>query len=155
MPDLVCVAKPLGGGLPLGALLGSEETAGILGAGAHGSTFGGGALACRAALEFLAVVEEEDLLARVRGTGQRALAALRDLAAALPAIREVRGRGLMIGIELNCPAAPVVAALRGRGYLVGSCRGEVLRLLPPYTIDPGLLEQFATTLGSVLRGETA
>jgi predicted acetylornithine/succinylornithine family transaminase len=155
MPDLLCIAKPLGGGLPLGALLGSEETARVLGAGAHGSTFGGGPLACRAALEFLAVVEEEELLARVTLTGERAMTALRDLAAAEPAIREIRGRGLMIGIELNRPAAPVVAALRDRGYLVGSCRGDVLRLLPPYTIDPGLLEQFVTALGSVLHGEIA
>jgi acetylornithine aminotransferase/acetylornithine/N-succinyldiaminopimelate aminotransferase len=153
LPDLACVAKPLAAGLPLGALLGREETAAALAPGLHGSTFGGGPLACRAALEFLDVVEEERLLDRVRETGGRALAALRGLAGRRRAIRDVRGRGLMIGIELDRPAAPVVEALLSRGFIVGSCRGQVLRLLPPFTIPPDILDRFASALGDLLNGE--
>ena len=154
LPDLICVAKPLAAGLPLGALLGREETAAVLGPGSHGSTFGGGALACRAALEFLDVVEEEGLVERVRQTGERALSAFRGLAAGNPALREVRGRGLMIGLEIDRPAAPLVDALLERGYIVGSCRGQVIRLLPPYAVPPEVLEQFADVLGGLLIGES-
>lgn len=153
LPDLACVAKPLAAGLPLGALLGREETAAALGPGSHGSTFGGGPLACRAALEFLDVVEEERLLARVRDTGERALGAFRDLARRQPAVRDVRGRGLMIGLEIDRPAAPVVDALLARGWIVGSCRGQVLRLLPPFAVPPEVLERFASVLGELLNGE--
>jgi len=153
LPDLACVAKPLAAGLPLGALLGREETAAILGPGSHGSTFGGGPLACRVALEFLDVVEEERLLERVRATGVRAVRAFRGLADRQPAVRDVRGRGLMIGIEIDRPAAPVVDALLKRGWIVGSCRGEVLRLLPPYAVPPEVLERFASVLGDLLNGE--
>jgi predicted acetylornithine/succinylornithine family transaminase len=153
LPDLVCVAKPLAAGLPLGALLGREETAMALGPGSHGSTFGGGALACRAALEFLDVVEEEGLLERVRATGERALRAFRSLASRCRALLDVRGRGLMIGLEVDRPAAPLVDALLERGFIVGSCRGQVLRLLPPFAVPPDVLEQFAEVLGGLLNGE--
>jgi len=150
LPDLACVAKPLACGLPLGALLGREETAGYLGSGRHGSTFGGGPLACRVALEFLDVVEADGLLERVRRTGEGAFALLRKLAAQNGAIRQARGRGLMIGIEIDRPVAPVIDALRGRGWLAGSCRERVLRLLPPYTIEPEILERFFGELAAVL-----
>ena len=153
LPDLACVAKPLAAGLPLGALLGREETATVLGPGSHGSTFGGGPLACRVALEFLDVVEEERLLDRVRATGERAMRAFRGLADRQPAVRDVRGRGLMIGIEIDRPAAPVVESLLMLGWIVGSCRGQVLRLLPPYAVPPEVLERFASVLGDLLNGE--
>lgn len=153
LPDLLCLAKPIAGGLPLGALLGREETAQYLTRGTHGSTFGGGPLACRVALEFLATVEEERLLDRVRGTGERFLGALRDLATRRPAITEIRGRGLMIGVDLDRPVAPVLEALRGRGWLAGSSRSHTLRLLPPYIIGTELLDRFVADLGAVLQGD--
>lgn len=150
LPDLLCIAKPLACGLPLGALIGREETAAFFGPGAHGSTFGGGPLACRVGLEFLSVVEDEGLVERARATGEHAFSRLRAAAARCPAIRDVRGRGLMIGVEIDRPAAPVLEALRARGWLAGSSRQTVLRLLPPLVIEPELFDRFASDLESVL-----
>ena len=100
VPDIVTVAKPLAGGLPLGAVIANERFASAFSPGMHGSTFGGGPLVCAVALEFLAVMEDEDLLANIRARGADLRAGLEKLAAQFDFIREIRGEGLIVGIDL-------------------------------------------------------
>ncbi|MEK7799280.1 MAG: aminotransferase class III-fold pyridoxal phosphate-dependent enzyme, partial [Acidobacteriota bacterium] len=154
VPDLVTLAKPLAAGLPLGALLGRDDLADDLGPGSHGSTFGGGPLACRLALAFLDAVEEEGLLAAVQERGRRLADGLRAIAADGGAgpIEAVRGRGLMVGVVLRRPAAGVVDALLARGIVAGTAGELVLRLLPPYVISDEEIDRFLDTLASVLKG---
>ncbi|HEV8700411.1 MAG TPA: acetylornithine transaminase [Candidatus Polarisedimenticolia bacterium] len=161
-PDLITLAKPLAAGLPLGALLGRDDLAEDFGPGSHGSTFGGGPLACRLALAFLDAVEAEGLLAAAQERGRRLAAGLAAIAAngaggfatVDPAgpIEEVRGRGLMIGVALRRPAAGVVEALFERGIVTGTAGERVLRLLPPYVISDGEIDRFLDAFASVLRG---
>jgi acetylornithine/N-succinyldiaminopimelate aminotransferase len=131
-PDIVVVAKPLGGGLPLGATLFTEKAAAALPLGSHGTTFGGGPLACRVALEFLSVLD--GLLPNIRERGEQLLEGLRALRERRPMIREVRGKGLMIGIQLDRGGAPFVEQARARGLLINCTHDTVLRLLPPFTL---------------------
>jgi predicted acetylornithine/succinylornithine family transaminase len=151
-PDLVTLAKPLAAGLPLGALLGREELAVDLGPGSHGSTFGGGPLPCRLALAFLDAVESEGLLNAVAARGRQLFEGLRTIAAKGSAIREVRGRGLMLGVVLSRPVAPVLDALREVGIIAGSAGEDVLRLLPPYVISSSEIDRFLAALDAVLEG---
>ena len=109
MPDVVLVAKPLAAGLPLGAVLTSETVAQRISPGLHGTTFGGGPLACATALEFLNIVEDEKLLENIRARGAELREGLSALAAKFPFVREIRGEGLMIGIELSIDGAPFVS----------------------------------------------
>ena len=152
VPDPVTLAKPLAAGLPLGALLGRDDLADDLGPGSHGSTFGGGPLACRLALAFLDAVEEEGLLAAVQERGRRLADGLRALAADGGPIEAVRGRGLMVGVVLRRPAAGVVDALLARGIVAGTAGERVLRLLPPYVISDEEIDRFLDTLAYVLKG---
>jgi acetylornithine/N-succinyldiaminopimelate aminotransferase len=131
-PDIVTLAKPLGGGLPLGATLFTEEAAAALPAGSHGTTFGGGPLACRVALEFLSQMEV--LLPNIRERAGQLLEGLRALAARYPAIREVRSRGLMFGLQLDRPGHAIVDCALKLGLLMNCTHETVLRLLPPYNL---------------------
>ena len=135
-PDLVCLAKALGGGVPIGALA-FREGCGSLGSGAHGSTFGGNPLACAAAVCVLDTIEREGLVERAASLGERALERLRtDLRPARGrAVREVRGQGALIGIELARPTIPLQRRLQERGFLTLGAGPRVLRLLPPLTIE--------------------
>jgi acetylornithine/N-succinyldiaminopimelate aminotransferase len=151
-PDLVTLAKPLAAGLPLGALLGRDELAEDLGAGSHGSTFGGGPLPCRVALAFLDAVEEEGLLAAVETRGRQLMDGLGALATADGPIEEIRGRGLMVGVVLRRPAAQVVDALLERGVVAGTAGERVLRLLPPFVISGAEIDRFLGALDDVLKG---
>ena len=135
-PDIVLLAKPLAGGLPLGAFLAREEVAASMTAGMHGSTFGGGPLACRVALEFLAVLREEKILAHVRKVGKYFHHRLLDLKKKHPLIREVRGKGLMLALDLDRPSKPFVQAALERGLIVNSTHDTVLRFLPPLILTP-------------------
>ena len=128
-PDLVTLAKGLGNGLPIGALLAGARAAPGFVPGDHGSTFGGNPVAAAAAV---AVVEaiDEGLLANVRDRGAQIVAGLE----ALPAVRVVRGRGLLLGAELDRPVGPVVDACRAQGLLVLSAGPDVLRLTPPLVV---------------------
>ncbi len=154
-PDLMALGKALGGGVPIGAALVSEPVAAALSAGDHGSTYGGNALACRAALVFLEELVDRGLLHHVVAAGQRLEAGLARLQARYPAIRAVRGAGLMRGVELDTDAAPVVEAALRRHLLVNRTATTVVRLLPPFTItfaelDDGLArleEALADALG--------
>jgi len=134
-PDVVLLAKPLAGGLPLGAFLAREEVAASLAAGMHGSTFGGGPLACRVALEFLAVLREEKILANVRRVGQYFYKRLLALQKKHPLIRAVRGKGLMLAIDLDQPSRPFVEQALARGFIINSTHDTVLRFLPPLNIE--------------------
>lgn len=133
-PDLVALAKALGGGVPVGAALLSERVAKAVAAGDHGTTYGGNLLACRAALTFLDVVEG-GLLASMRQASAHLFARLHALQAARPAIvTEVRGAGLIAGLEVTVDALAVVNAALERGLVVNRTSGTVLRLLPPYVV---------------------
>jgi acetylornithine/N-succinyldiaminopimelate aminotransferase len=149
-PDLVTLAKPLAAGLPLGALLGREDLAADFGPGSHGSTFGGGPLACRLALAFLDAVEEEDLLAAARDRGAWLHDGLVRLARRHEAIAEVRGRGLMVGALLRVPVAGVVDALLAEGIVAAGAGENVLRLLPPYIVSEAEIDRFLRALDDVL-----
>jgi 4-aminobutyrate aminotransferase len=137
-PDIVLFAKGVASGLPLGGIIAPRSVMERWPTGAHGSTFGGNPVACAAALATLDVLEDEDLLTRCRELGARALAELRAATDGSPAVREVRGIGLMIGVQLT--SAAVCAAVQARcladGLLVLTCGpGEdVLRLIPPLTL---------------------
>jgi len=153
-PDVVVLAKPLAGGLPLGAILAREEVAAGLSAGMHGSTFGGGPLACRVALEFLTVLEKEKLLKNTRKVGDYFRRRLLALQKKYPFIREVRGRGLMLALDLAVPSRPFVQMGLDRGIIMNSTHETVLRFLPPLIIEKKHVDQFCKTLDSIF-AETA
>lgn len=150
LPDIVTIAKPLGSGLPLGAFLASNEFASVLSPGMHGSTFGGGPLVCAAALEFLSIVEEKDLIANVRERGAEIRAGLETLAAKFDFIREIRGEGLIVGIELSIEGAPLVKEALRRGLLINCTHEHVLRLLPPFIVSRGDVAEFLSKFERVL-----
>lgn len=141
-PDIVALAKPLAGGLPLGVILAREEVASGLTSGMHGSTFGGGPLICRVALEFLEVIEKEKILKNVRNTGEYMRKKLLALKKKYPFIREVRGRGLMLAIDLAMPGRPFVQLALERGLIINSTHDTVLRFLPPLIIEKKHVDQF-------------
>ncbi|HEY7791082.1 MAG TPA: acetylornithine/succinylornithine family transaminase [Vicinamibacterales bacterium] len=158
-PDLVAVGKALGAGVPVGAALSSQAVADAISPGDHGSTYGGNLLACRAALVFLDELIDGGVLDHVRDVGARLSLALQAWPARHRAIVDVRGAGLMQGIELAFDAAPVVEAARARGLLVNATAQRVVRLLPPLTIshaeiDEGLMRLEAAIL-DVSEGRTA
>ncbi len=135
-PDIVTIAKPLAAGLPLGAFLVREEIAGAITAGKHGSTFGGGPLTCRVAIEFLNILEDEDLLRRVRRAGSYLQHEFRALMEKFPDIaREARGRGFIQALALSIPARPIVEAALEDAVLFNSTQETVLRFLPPYLLQ--------------------
>jgi len=155
LPDIVTVAKPLAGGLPLGALMASEKFASVFSPGMHGSTFGGGPLVCATALEFLTIVEEENLLANVRARGAELRAGLETLAAQFGFVRAVRGQGLILGVDLAVEGAPFVQEALRRGLLINCTHEHILRLLPPFILRAKdveeFLEKFETVLARVAR----
>lgn len=148
-PQLVAIGKALGAGVPIGAALVGERVAERLKFGDHGSTYGGNLLACRAGLYFLDQLEG-GVLAHVAQIGPHAERRLKALAAKYPAIREVRGRGLMWGLDLDRPAAPVVDAARARGLLVNATSQTVVRLLPPLTITETEFDEAVERLDGAL-----
>ena len=144
-PDLVTLAKGLANGLPIGALVVRDAVAGGLGPGDHGSTFGGNPVACAAACAVLEAVDA-DLLENVRARGDELVSGL----ASVAGVREVRGRGLLLGITLDRPVAPVVDSCRERGLLVLSAGPDVLRLTPPLVVGPAEVEEAVETISTVL-----
>ncbi len=149
-PDVVAVAKPLAGGLPLGAFIASEESASALAPGLHGSTFGGGPLVCATALEFLAAIEEENLLENVRQRGEEIRQGLDRLAAHAGFVREVRGEGLMLAMELDAEGAAYVDRARDRGLLINCTHKRTLRFLPPFIAEPKHVAEFLKKMKRVL-----
>ncbi len=149
-PDVVTVAKPLAGGLPLGAFIASEEAAAALVPGMHGSTFGGGPLACAAALEFLKTVEEENLLENVTQRGAEIREGLELLAARSGFAKEVRGEGLMLAMELETEGAQYIERARQRGLLINCTHQRVLRFLPPFILGEKQVAEFLKKMKWVL-----
>lgn len=141
-PDIVVIAKPLAGGLPLGAMLARESFASVLSPGMHGTTFGGGPLVCAAALEFLNIVEDENLLANIRARGAEMRAGLSALKAKFDFIKEIRGEGLMVGVELAVDGNPYVAEALRRGVLINCTHDTTLRLLPPFIVKSAQIRDF-------------
>ena len=150
-PDITVVAKPLAGGLPLGAIVTTEAVASRVSPGMHGTTFGGGPLVCAAALEFLNVIEDEELLENVRDRGAELREGLTKLASRFDFIREVRGEGLMIGIELSVEGGPFVAEAMERGLLINCTHDFTLRLLPPFIITRAQVREFLKLFEQVLQ----
>src|SRR5246127_5043932 len=134
-PDMVAIAKPIAAGLPLGAFIAREEFANAIAPGQHGTTFGGGPLACRVALEFLAIVEEEKLLANVNKVGAYLQDKLKDLVSKRNAAVGVRGRGFIQGIQLEIPARPIVDEGLSEGVLFNATHDTVVRFLPPFLME--------------------
>ncbi len=152
-PDLVWLAKALGGGFPIGACLARADLAAAMTPGTHGSTFGGNPLACAAALATIEVIEDEGLLAAAAAQTPT----LREIAAARPiaAVRQIRGAGAMIGIELSADAKAVAAAMRERGVLVTVCHGTTVRLLLPYRAGRSELETIWSALAEACADASA
>jgi ornithine--oxo-acid transaminase len=149
-PDLMILGKALSGGFgPASAVVGSRDVLGVLSPGDHGSTFGGNPLACAVARAALAVIVDEKLPERAAELGPRFLSGLRAIDA--PVVREVRGRGLWIGIELDRSARPFCEALKDRGLLCKEARERVIRLSPPLVITAEQIDWAVEQIGHVLR----
>lgn len=150
-PDILTLAKALGNGVPIGACLARGRAAALFQPGSHGSTFGGNPLAARAALAVLDVLEQEALAERAEALGRRLLRGLAKTFQGLSGVRTIRGRGLMIGIELteNC-AALVERALEAR-LLINVTAGNVIRLLPPLIISDQEADEIVSRLGLVVQ----
>jgi predicted acetylornithine/succinylornithine family transaminase len=149
-PDIVTLAKPLGGGLPLGALIAGPALEGVVKPGHHGSTFGGNPVACRLGIAVLDEVSKPSTLARVKRIGDLLGSGLSGIAGRVGAVKEVRGRGLMWGIELNSDAAPVAAQLFEKGFVVGTAQKNVIRLLPPFVVPVKAVKSFLAVFESIL-----
>jgi acetylornithine/N-succinyldiaminopimelate aminotransferase len=149
-PDIVVIAKPLAAGLPLGAILASNAVAEHISPGLHGSTFGGGPLVCATALEFLNIVESSKLLENVRARGAELREGLAALADKFDFIREIRGEGLIIGVELSVEGAPFVAEALNQGLLINCTNDFTLRLLPPFIVTRAQVREFLKTFELVL-----
>lgn len=132
VPDIMTLAKALAGGLPMGALLARQETASKMQKGDHAATFGGGPLVCAAALASLKVIEDEGLVDRSARMGQHLMEGLAGLE--MEAVKEIRGKGLMVGMELAVKCGPVVDYARENGVLLNCTSDSVLRFVPPFVI---------------------
>ena len=147
-PDLMSVAKPLAGGLPIGVTLMREEVAQVMQPGDHGSTFAGGPLVCRAAEVVFDRVNQEEMLEQVGEKGRYLRRALGRLDS--PLVQDIRGIGLLIGMELSCEVRPMLKAARKRGLLVINAGDNVLRLCPPLIVEYDHLDEAVSILGDCL-----
>jgi len=149
-PDIVAIAKPLAAGLPLGAILTSEAVAARVSPGVHGTTFGGGPLICATALEFLKIVDDSKILANIRERGAELRKGLEALAAKFDFIREVRGEGLILGVELSIDGSPLVASALAQSLLINCTHEFTIRLLPSFVISKAQVREFLGIFESLL-----
>ncbi len=149
-PDIMTLAKALGNGVPIGAILTSEEISTAFTPGSHGTTFGGNPLATAAGLAVMKEMIEQDLPGRAAETGEYFFAKLRELAEQFPCIVDIRGLGLMIGVELSFPGKSVVDALLERGFIVNCTAENVLRFVPPLIITLSEIDALIEALAQVL-----
>jgi acetylornithine aminotransferase len=150
-PDVFTTAKPLANGLPMGAMMATEEAAKGFEPGSHATTFGAGALTSAVASRVIEIMQRDDLAAHAEEVGEYAMGLFRELQAVHPdKIAEVRGRGLMIGVKLRFPGQDVWKALLDKGFILNLAKGDVLRLLPPLVIQKEDMARFARALGEVL-----
>jgi predicted acetylornithine/succinylornithine family transaminase len=148
LPDVMVAAKPVACGLPLGFILANEKAAAAIKPGMHGSTFGGNVLACRVALEFLDILDE--LLPSIQRVGGYFHVSLNELARKHGVIKEVRGFGLMLGVELNVPGKQLVLDAIGQGLLINCTHDTVLRFLPAYVVTEKEVDQAVKILGKLM-----
>jgi acetylornithine aminotransferase len=150
LPDVMTLAKALAGGPPIGALLTTEELAKSLGPGTHGSTFGGNPLVCAAALAAMQALNEKTLLDNCRSMGAYLMAKLEQLKGKYSFIKEIRGRGLIIGAELEIEGGPLVIKAMESGLLMNCTVGNVLRFVPPLIVNRAEIDEAMTILDEVL-----
>jgi acetylornithine/N-succinyldiaminopimelate aminotransferase len=151
LPDVMTLAKGLGNGVPIGACLARGAAASVFQPGNHGSTFGGNPLACRAALAVIAATEKADLPKRAGELGGRMLAGLREALAGVAGIKDIRGKGLMIGVELDRPCRELLQLGLDRGLLVNVTADTVLRLLPPLILSDDEADQIVRGVNDIVR----
>ena len=151
LPDVMTLAKGLGNGVPIGACLARGAAADVLGPGSHGSTFGGNPLACRAGSAVLDVLTAEQLTERAATMGTRILDGFRQALDGVAGVVQIRGRGLMIGIELDRPCAELVSSALAAGMLINVTAGCVVRLLPPLIIDDEQADCIIDTVSRLIR----
>ncbi len=149
-PDIMTLAKALANGLPIGAMLATEKIVAAFGPGAHATTFGGTPLVTAAALETLKVILEEDLMAHATEIGDYFKDALEELKTKHSRIKEVRGRGLLMGVQLNNPADDLIPALMEKGFLVNCVQGDTLRIAPPMIIGKTEIDGLIGALDELL-----
>lgn len=154
-PDIMTLAKALANGVPVGAVVARESVARALTPGSHGSTFGGTPFVASVAVATLTTILEEKLPERAARVGKHLAQGLLELKAKHPVIREVRGKGLLLGIEMTRPAAPIVTACREAGLLVLTAGDMVLRLAPPLIVDEATCDRALAILDSVLGSPAA
>jgi acetylornithine/N-succinyldiaminopimelate aminotransferase len=150
LPDIMVAAKPLACGIPLGVIVANERAAQSIGAGMHGSTFGGGPLACRVAIEFLDILE--DLLPQIEKSGAYFRMKLEELQKRYSCIQEIRCYGLMVGVELSVPGKQIVLDAMQQGLLLNCTHETVLRFLPPYIVTQQEIDRAVRILNRVLKG---
>jgi acetylornithine aminotransferase len=151
MPDVMALAKGLGSGVPVGACLARGEAAEVFKPGNHGSTFGGNPLACAAALATLEAVEKQSLRENAEKVGAYILAGLKDKIGNAAGVVDIRGQGLMIGIELDRPCGDIVAKMRDRGFLVNVTSDKVVRLVPPLIFSQANADELLPPLVEEIR----
>jgi len=150
-PDITTLAKAIAGGFPMGAVLASEEVGNAFEPGDHAATFGGGPLACAAALASIQTIQDEGLLAQSRSHGECFKTQLKDLFQEYGMVEDVRGRGMMLGMEMGMPCASMVDEMRQQGVLVNCTAGNVLRFVPPLVITTEQINEVTDSLDEVLR----
>lgn len=150
-PDVLILGKPLGGGIPLSAMLVTEKLFHSFGMAKHGSTLGGTPLACRLGVEFLEVMEDEGVLANVARSGVRLRERLERIAAEFDEVVEVRGEGLMFGVEMTVPCRPLVEDGLRRGVMLNCVQGNVLRFLPPLILSEAQVDEGLDVLEAMMK----
>ena len=151
VPDVMPLAKGLGSGVPVGAVVTGPKAAEVLQPGNHGTTFGGNPLAMRAGNETIRIMEEDGLLSNAAGVGQHLMAALQRELGGLPGVKEIRGQGLMIGVELAKPCGALVARAAEAGLLISVTAENVIRIVPALILTPYEADEIATRLAPLVQ----
>ena len=150
-PDVMSLAKALGNGVPIGACLATGAAADLIQPGNHATTFGGNPLVCRAALTVIEQIKQHNLVERAGELGERIRSGLSEQIGSLPGVVEIRGKGLMIGIELDRPCAELVTAGVEAGVLINVTAGNVVRLLPPYILTDDEADEIVKRVAAIIR----
>jgi acetylornithine aminotransferase len=151
VPDVVTTSKGLGNGVPIGACLAHGEAAELMQPGNHGSTFGGNPLACAAALAAVTTIEEENLCERAMVLGDRLMAGFKAALADVPHVKEIRGKGCMIGIEIDKPCKSLFPAAMAKGLIINVTADSVIRLLPPMVMSDAEADQVVAILAPLIK----
>lgn len=151
VPDIMTLAKALGNGMPIGAMLATEKVASAFSPGAHASTFGGTPLVSAVALKVLQTLEEDNLLSNATQMGRHFMERMDDLGTKHSAVKAVRGKGLLVGVQLSIPGAPIVTACMEKGFLVNCIQDNILRFAPPLVISRDEIDGLVECLDEILQ----